>query len=267
MWRGSIPELKFIHLSQLAEFMRGGHGFVNWPMVLVTDNFCDHTVSQEGNSVIIRHSVTGSALEGFDLPLDDKIAYWFGQNLNLNIPGRTSPQFIGVLNTKQYFDFVEKHPAFVKKTGLCYMNFGFTLPARIYWYEILRRMPFITDGIHGILHNQTMDYFTVKMYRFFFDTASHHYAIVPPGQGIDSFRLYETLLMRTIPIVIGLPYYQHYKDWPVLIVNDYSELTEKLLQDRLEELDARFDSFYHRLSREAIVEEISTKAAEVQKKL
>lgn len=249
------PLVSFIHLPHLAFFLEN----LKHKTVLITDPFCDHTVSQNGDDIVIHHRILGTTHPGFKLPLNENVVHWFGGNLNLDIPGRTSPQFIGVLNTNQYLWFVTTNPTFLPKDKLCYMNFGYTSQDRVVWYQHLSKQPFIYDGIKNTLNAPGIDYMTVKMHMFFEETARSKYAIVPPGHGIDTFRLYETLLMRTIPICINYPYYQHFKDWPVLLVNDYSELTEDLLNAKWDELDNRFNSFYDKLTKTANVENIRSK--------
>lgn len=250
------PLVAFIHLPHLAFYLQN----LKHKAVLITDPFCDHTVSLSGDEVVIHHRVVGTTQPGFKLPLNENVVHWFGGNLNLNIEGRTSPQFIGVLNTNQYFHFITQEPTFREKEILCYMNFGYTSPDRVVWYhEHLSKMPFIYDGIKHTLNAPDKEYMTAKMYMFFAETARAKFSIVPCGHGIDTFRLYETLLMRTIPICINYPYYQHYKDWPVLLVDDYSQLTEKLLNEKWEELDARFEIFYDKLTRAANIENIRSK--------
>ena len=54
--------------------------------------------------------------------------------------------------------------------------------------------------------------------------------ICPRGNAIDCHRNWEVLYMRRVPIMKRHPYLEElYKDLPVLFVNDYSEVTEKLL--------------------------------------
>ena len=56
------------------------------------------------------------------------------------------------------------------------------------------------------------------------------FMICPRGNAIDCHRNWEVLYMRRVPIMKRHPYLEElYKDLPALFVNDYSEVTEKLL--------------------------------------
>lgn len=60
----------------------------------------------------------------------------------------------------------------------------------------------------------------------------HKFILCPSGHGIGSARNWETLYMRRVPILEDHPYKrQVFKDFPVLYVKDYSEVTEQLLKD------------------------------------
>lgn len=58
----------------------------------------------------------------------------------------------------------------------------------------------------------------------------HKFVLCPSGNGIGSARNWETLYMRRVPVLEDHPYKREvFKDFPVLYVNDYSEVTEELL--------------------------------------
>ena len=57
------------------------------------------------------------------------------------------------------------------------------------------------------------------------------FMICPKGNAIDCHRNWEVLYMRRVPIMKHHPYLEVlFKDYPVLFVNDYSEVTEELLE-------------------------------------
>lgn len=56
------------------------------------------------------------------------------------------------------------------------------------------------------------------------------FMICPKGNAIDCHRNWEVLLMRRVPIMKRDPYFEVlFKDYPVLFVDDYSDITEDLL--------------------------------------
>jgi hypothetical protein len=56
------------------------------------------------------------------------------------------------------------------------------------------------------------------------------FVLCPRGNAIDCHRNWETLYMRRVPVMKGHPYLEHlFKDYPVLFVDDYSQVTKELL--------------------------------------
>lgn len=56
------------------------------------------------------------------------------------------------------------------------------------------------------------------------------FVLCPRGNAIDCHRNWETLYMRRVPVMKRHPYLEHlFKDYPVLFVDDYSQVTEELL--------------------------------------
>lgn len=66
------------------------------------------------------------------------------------------------------------------------------------------------------------------------DMAKYKFIASPPGNGWDSNRTWDALYVNSIPIVIKHKIYKDYKNLPILEVNDYSDVTPKLLEDYLE---------------------------------
>jgi hypothetical protein len=58
--------------------------------------------------------------------------------------------------------------------------------------------------------------------------SKHKFVISPPGNGIDCHRTWEALYVGCIPIVIKNYIYNNWK-LPILQVNDFSEITQELL--------------------------------------
>lgn len=60
---------------------------------------------------------------------------------------------------------------------------------------------------------------------------NHPFVICPSGNGIDTHRTWECLYMNTIPIEKRNINNQFYTDLPILFVDDWEEITERLLHD------------------------------------
>lgn len=58
----------------------------------------------------------------------------------------------------------------------------------------------------------------------------HKFVLCPSGNGIESARNWETLYMRRVPIFKRHPYLEEmFKDFPVLFVDNFEDITEELL--------------------------------------
>jgi hypothetical protein len=64
--------------------------------------------------------------------------------------------------------------------------------------------------------------------------SEYKFVISPNGNGLDNHRTWEALYLGCIPIVINHYIYDGYPDLPIIRVNDYSELTQKMLNESLE---------------------------------
>lgn len=63
------------------------------------------------------------------------------------------------------------------------------------------------------------------------ETAESRFALCPSGLGMDTYRLWQTLLLGTIPVVESNPGFDRtYSRLPVLVVRNYTDLTPQLLR-------------------------------------
>jgi len=64
----------------------------------------------------------------------------------------------------------------------------------------------------------------------YFEVASSKFLLCPSGLSMDSYRLWETLALGTIPVVESNPGFDRtYSNLPVLVVHNYTDLTPELL--------------------------------------
>ncbi len=64
---------------------------------------------------------------------------------------------------------------------------------------------------------------------------THRFVLSPPGNGIDTHRMWEALYAGAIPIVLRSPVMRAFTVLPILFVDDYSEITP----DRLRQEESR----------------------------
>jgi hypothetical protein len=70
----------------------------------------------------------------------------------------------------------------------------------------------------------------VKGLEFYKLIAQHKFVLSPRGRGLDCYRTYEALYLGTFPIVKTSPLDHLFKDLPVLIVDDWSDINLNLLE-------------------------------------
>jgi hypothetical protein len=203
------------------------------PYVLVTEEG-DYTVYEYGTDFYrIRH--TNGYPFGYIKDIPDTVIKWFGTNLNFYHPKVELLPF-GTLrkHSKMLSEEPLKDP---KDKELLYINFS---PASSYsrrdLYYRVRNCDFATvewppaDVPQHVYDRYLLNYgYMVSMHKFM---------LCPEGCGIDTFRIWEALSLGCIPIVEKSYFSWYLQDLPVLIVDDFSELTQDILNLEYEEIMA-----------------------------
>ena len=71
------------------------------------------------------------------------------------------------------------------------------------------------------------------------DLSESLFVVSPPGNGMDCYRTWEALLMGCYPIVKSSHLNPLYEYLPVVIIEDWEEVTESFLKKKLEELKSQ----------------------------
>lgn len=78
------------------------------------------------------------------------------------------------------------------------------------------------------------------MYRRYMDDLHRSkFVFSPTGKGLDCYRTWEALLMGAIPIVKSCSIDAVYEDLPVLIVQDWHDITPEFLEEQYRIISAR----------------------------
>lgn len=210
-------EILFVKTRYLKRFFRFMHPHIKNPYILVTHNG-DEEVPGE-----------------FRRFLDDpKIIVWFGTNATLEHPklkhlpigfGNThEPTFLAT--DKIIFEILDNP---LQKEQLVYLNFDEkTYPAeRVPVKEFFLTKDFCTKGERKCFAE------------FISDVMRSKFVISPRGNGIDCCRVWESLVVGSIPIVKTSSLDSLYQDLPILIVNDWSEVTQEFLENKYLEMSQR----------------------------
>lgn len=178
-----------------------------------------------------------------DYPLTDEIvnryplATWWATN-NRSLRGHGLP--LGITNDTQESNLhavygnthilteVANTPRNVQ--GLVYMNFVIdTYPQeRKKVWDMFANKPWVTVGTPVPTLEGRKQFLT--------DIRNHSYVLCPRGNGVDTHRLWETLYLGSIPVVLWDTVHSGWTDLPILFVNSWEEVTE----DRLQREEVRF---------------------------
>lgn len=154
---------------------------------------------------------------------DKKVLKWFGMNPTLSHPKLVAVP-IGVDSERvQAILDLRAHP--VEKERLLYLNFDEkTHPERVEVKAHFSKQPFCTIQER------------LELTEFLGELMRSKFTVSPRGNGIDCIRVWESLMLGTIPIVKSSSLDSLYADLPVLIVQDWSEVTEEFLERKWPEM-------------------------------
>lgn len=177
--------------------------------------------------VVVTHNSDENINESYEAP--DNVLRWFSQNVNIrkdyleSIPiGLENDMWFSNINKKK--KMLIKLQSQKKYKNLVYMNHNVaTNPSkRTRPYECLQSKPWVTAerGTNGTNFDGYLD-----------NVYNHKFVICPEGNGIDTHRIWETLYMGSVPIVENNINNSFYRDLPMLLVDDWDDLTDGWLQD------------------------------------
>jgi hypothetical protein len=136
------------------------------------------------------------------------------------------------------------------KADLAYCNFALGAPGMTRYterreavYRTLKDRDWITFENMGNRHGV----YDISSFQFHQCLDRHRFTISPEGNGIDCYRTWEALYLRSIPIVQRSPEMEHFSDLPILFTDNYGELTPGYLNDqyaRMLETDYRIEKLY-----------------------
>ena len=195
--------------------------------------------------ILISHNSDCSAPDTFKKYLNSpNIIAWFGQNCDDNTHPKFIPIPIGIANQQwkhgnpKIFDHVLDHlekEVYRPQEKRLYINFSpGTNPVR---RQLLK---FFKDKqIAFFAQNQSAQgYVHVAPVDFLWEVSRYRYVLSPWGNGLDCHRTWEALLMGAIPVVKTSTLDPLYKDLPVIIVNDWTDITEDFLENKFQQMKA-----------------------------
>lgn len=171
---------------------------------------------------------------------DEKIIFWFAQNLNIKTSRNISVLPIGLENLRYQNngildDFDSELPESKQNKILC----SFNLQNNNFERENLRNLSLIHEDIDvANLSNHRLYIKKLKNFKF---------NLCPSGNGLDTHRIWESLMVETIPVLVESAFANNLKtlNIPLLVLNKWEDLNTLDSQDlhKIYLNEARYKSF------------------------
>ena len=203
--------------------------FVYTHTIYAKELFIELKKSSKGVTVIT-HNGDINIDDTFLIP--DNVLYWYSQNVNTKNP-KLEAIPIGLENDRWFKGLKKKEKMLGKLSerkkcrNLVYMNHNInTNPSKRFTpYYILENKKWVTSerGVNG----ENFDNYLNNIY-------NHTFVICPEGNGIDTHRVWETLYMKSFPIMKrNINHTCFFSDFPICFVDDWEQVTEDFLNDQL----------------------------------
>ena len=114
-------------------------------------------------------------------------------------------------------------------SNLVYMNFDINTykNERSYCFNLFKDKKWVTNGSNLKTMNGRR--------HFLQEIRNHKFVLCPRGNGIDTHRLWETLYMGSIPIVIKEDALIDFNTLPILFIEKWTDITEDFLNAKYDE--------------------------------
>lgn len=224
----------FVKTDYLKQFYQQYLSYINYDFILITHD-ADNPINQDYLPI-----------------LENKfLKKWFGMNCHiLHDKLQTIP--IGVANEcwphgdkQAILDVANSNN---KKTGLIYSNFdkNTNTSQRDDVNNILNKL----DG-----YNIETDKLPYKQYLE--KLSSYKFVVSPPGNSVDCHRVWESIYVGTVPIVLKSVPMVYFKDCPIFFINEWKDLYNVDLEDMYNTIIQRTDikakfSFYRSLIQQTL---------------
>lgn len=163
---------------------------------------------------------------------DDKLIKWLGMNPTISYHEKFIPIPIGIANREWSHGKIETFTNFFaqqkiqgRRSILLGMNFepSSNAKARQHVWQKFHAVPFCTK-IYSTSHATYLS-----------QMANTKFILSPEGNGLDTHRTWEALLVGAIPIVTTSNLDPLFKGLPVVIINSWEEISESFLQQKYQD--------------------------------
>jgi hypothetical protein len=120
---------------------------------------------------------------------------------------------------------------------------------RLISYNFLKDKSFVYDiSKLNFPYNMTSYYGKVPVYKYYEYINQSNYVIAPCGGGVDTHRFFEIIYLKSIPIVkkTNSAFDKLYDIFPCLVINEWTNITEELLNSNLEIMKLKINDFFQK---------------------
>jgi hypothetical protein len=205
-------DIVFLKTKYMNHYLKHMHPLIQNPYVLITHFGSEEVPNQWAH-----------------LLEDPKILKWFGINATVDHPKLAAiPLGIALVGIDKLVEVQEKE---IPKRRLLYSNFNeATHPDRMECKRYFEDKKFCFNDSRR------------PFAEYLEEVKASKFTVSPRGCGIDCHRVWESLLIGTIPVVTSTKLDPLYEEFPILIVKDWSEVTEDFLNQKHGELLPRFQN-------------------------
>lgn len=226
-------DIIFLKTDYVADFFSKFHALIPHQYILITHN---------SDFSPIYHTAHSHPWKGLDFSryLDDsKLIVWFAQNIDF-IHEKLIAIPIGIANSYNTYGNIHIFLNALKNIALLedrfpkiYINFslGTNQSERKPAYDYFK-----TKSFAYVAQFKPVDQYLeeMKQYRF---------VVNPPGNGLDCHRVWEALLLGCIPIIKHSSLDSMFENLPVILINDWTEVTEEFLEIKYQEIMKNCDMY------------------------
>jgi len=210
-------DLVYVVTPYLDHFFRNFHSLIKKPYILVSHD--------DDNPV---PGAFGQFLH------DNKIIAWFAQNVQKAVHPKLHPMPIGMANKKWWCGDIAvlnkktSEPPKERNIAL-YMNFTVDTnkAERGLVHDLFKNKPYC-KAVYGKSFEEYLD-----------DLQQTQFVLSPRGNGLDCHRTWECILMGAIPVVKSSDLDPLFEDLPVLIIDNWQEISPRFLRHKYEEMKYR----------------------------
>lgn len=210
-------DIIFVQTEHISHFFQAMHPYIKEKYILVTHNADD--------------PIPGRFMHFLD---DPKLIGWFGQNVENYSHPKLHPLPIGCANPHWYHgntSIISKYRECLggRRNILLYLNIDAltNCSARSPVLKKFAGQPFCFNSPR------------TSFEQYLTHLSQSKFVLSPRGNGLDCHRTWEALYMGAIPVVLSSSIDSLFENLPVVIVHDWSEVTESFLLQAYEEMSKK----------------------------